>query len=199
MREIEAKQLKKPANGCSNEVAATAALLSLSASPATAPAQRFKRAGVVAFITPNGLTVICFPFWARVVKHAQRLRQQGTSPAQVAAYLTRKSRELEAQFGWLKKLWAARLQRVLKRLALHRGVTQRWDGKEANLLLPEAPYFLAALKMPIKECRSPPDFECPADALLFVASLFVAPSVPRAQRAPTFALPAWRGDEWAAV
>jgi len=189
MREIEAKQLKKPANGCSNEVAATAALLSLSASPATAPAQR-NLAGVTAFITPDGFTVIRFACWSRIVKHAQRLRQQGASFAQVAAYLTRKSRELEAQFGWLKKLWAARLQRVLKRLALQKGVTQRWDGKEANLLLSEAPYFLAALQGLPRECRAPPDPERPVDACFHpIAPCFVAPTqAPSAKRAPNFPL-----------
>jgi len=157
---------------------------------APAPAQR---AGVVAFITRDGLTVIRFSYWALILKRAQHLRQKGASPAEIAAYLTRKSRELDAQLGWLKRLWAARLQRVLKRLALQRGLAQRWDGKENELLLPEAACLFAALKMPVKECRSPPDFERPADAPLFVAFPFITPSVPRAERAPTFALPAWRG------
>ena len=188
MREIEAKQLKKPVNGCSNEVAATAALLSLSASPAAAPAQR-NLAGVVAFITPDGTTVIRFHCWSRIVKHAQRLRQKASS-SEVVSYLTRKARELETKFGWLKRLWAARLQRVLLRKALQKGCAQRWDNKnDDDLLLPEANCLFTALQVLMREYRAPPELTQAFDTCLFVTSLFIAPSVPRAVRAPTFALP----------
>jgi len=188
MREIEAKQLKKPVNGCSNEVAATAALLSLSASPAAAPAQRYK-AGVTAFITADGTTVIRFHCWSRIVKHAQRLRQKASS-SEVVSYLTRKARELETKFGWLKRLWAARLQRVLLRKALQKGFAQRWDNQDDDLPLSEANCLFTALRVLMREYRAPPELTQPSDACLFVTSLFIAPSVPRSKRAPTFALPA---------
>jgi len=151
-----------------------------------APAGR-KTAGITAFITTNGTTVIRFQCWAHVVKHAQRLRQQGTSPAQVAAYLTRKSRELEAKFGWLKKLWAARLQRVLLRKTLQNGEPMRFDEKQDKVIVNEQLSDDTEMIFP-HPTRSPPELTQPSNAYLFVASPFVAPSVPRAQRAPTTAL-----------
>jgi hypothetical protein len=153
-------------------------------SPAPAPADGV---GVVAFITPDGMTVVRFSVWRRVVQHAQRLRQQGTPPAEIAAYLTRKARELDAQFGWLKRLWAARLQRVLCRLALQQRLPMRWDGKDNDFASPEALCLFAALPVSPKECRAPPD-----DASL-KSPFWSPPSIPRALRAPTCAAHlAWR-------
>jgi hypothetical protein len=147
-----------------------------------APAGRNSAGVISAYITPDGTTVIRFSAWRRVVQHAQRLRQQGASPAEIAAYLTRKARELEAQYGWLKRLWAARLQRVLHRLALQRGVPTRWDEKDDDFALPEAFCLFAALQVSLKECRAPPDL----DALLKPLSpRWITPSTPSFCRAPT--------------
>jgi hypothetical protein len=155
-------------------------------SPAPAPADGV---GVVAFIAPDGTTVVHFFAWYRVVQHAQRLRQQGAPPAEVAAYLTRKARELEAQFGWLKRLWAARLQRVLRRLALQQGLSQRWDGKDDDLTLPEALCVFAALPVSPQECRAPPDN---LDASLKPSPSWLSPSTPSFCRAPNFGAALWR-------
>jgi hypothetical protein len=155
-------------------------------SPAPAPADGV---GVVAFIAPDGTTVVRFSAWYRVVQHAQRLRQQGTPPVEIAAYLTRKARELEAQFGWLKRLWAARLQRVLRRLALQQGLSQRWDGKDDDLTLPETLCFFAALQVSPKECRAPPD---DLDASLKPSPSWLSPSTPSFCRAPNFGAALWR-------
>jgi len=148
-----------------------------------APAGR-KTAGVIsAYITPDGTTVIRFSAWRRVVQHAQRMRQQEAPPAEVTAYLTRKARELEAQFGWLKRLWAARLQRVLRRLALQQGLPLRWDGKDDNFALPEAFCLFAALQVSPKECRAPPDdLDAPLKPL---SSRWITPSTPSFCRSPT--------------
>ena len=152
-----------------------------------APAGR-QTAGITAFITPDGTTVIRFQCWARVVKHAQRLHQQGASLAQVAAYLTRKSRELEAKFGWLKKLWATRLQRVLLRKALQNGEPVRFDEKQDKVIVNEQLSDDTEMIFP-RPTRSPPELSQPANTCLFVASPFVTPATPRSLRAPTFGAP----------
>jgi hypothetical protein len=151
-------------------------------SPA-APAGR-KTAGIIfAYITPDGITVIRFSAWRRIVQHAQQLRHKGASPTEVVAYITRKANELEAQFGWLKRLWAARLQRVLRRLALQRGLPKRWDKKDADFALPETLCLFAILPMLPKECRAlPDDLDAPLKPL---SPRWFTPSTPRAQRAPT--------------
>jgi hypothetical protein len=147
-----------------------------------APAGR-KTAGIIAYIASDGTTVVRFSAWRRVAQRAQRLRQQGASPAEVVAYLTRKANELEAQFGWLKRLWATRLQRVLRRLALQRGVPQRWDGKDNDLALSETLCLFAALQVSPKECRAPPDdLDAPLKPL---SSRWITPSTPSFCRAPT--------------
>jgi len=186
---MQDEQHRKEQNGCGAAKTATVLhLASVVPLHAAAPAQR-NLAGVVAFITPDGTTVIRLQCWARVVKHAQRLRQQGASFTQVAAYLTQKARELETKFGWLKRLWAARLQRVLLRKALQKGFAQRWDNQDDDLPLSEANCLFTALQVLMREYRAPPELTQPSDACLFVTSLFIAPSVPRSKRAPTFALP----------
>jgi len=149
-------------------------------SPAPAPTGGV---GVVAFIAPDGTTVVRFSAWRRVVQHAQCLRQQGASFAEVATYLTRKANELETKWGWLKRLWAARLQRVLRRLALQQGLPTRWDGKDDDLPLGEALDLLAALQVSLKECRAPPD---DWDASLKPSPSWLAPSTPSFCRAPNF-------------
>jgi len=149
-------------------------------SPAPAPPSGV---GVVAFITPDGMTVVRFSAWRRVVQRAQHLRQQGAPPAEIAAYLTRKAREWDAQFGWLKRLWTARLQRVLRRFALQRGVPMRWDGKDDDFALPEALCLFAALQVSLKECRAPPD---DLDASLKPSPSWLSPSTPSFCRAPNF-------------
>jgi hypothetical protein len=149
-------------------------------SPA-APAGR-KTAGIFAYIASDGTTVIRFSAWRRIVQRAQRLRQQGAPPAEVAAYLTRKANELETQWGWLKRLWAARLQRVLRRFALQRGLPMRWDGKDDDFALPEALCVFAALQVSPKECRDPPDdLDAPLKPL---SSRWITPSTPSFCRAP---------------
>jgi hypothetical protein len=153
-----------------------------------APAGR-QSAGVCAFITPNGTTVIRFSAWRRVVHHAQRMRQQGASPAEVTTYLTRKAHELEAQWGWLKRLWAARLQRVLRRLALQRGLPMRWDGKNADFALLETLCLFAALPVSPQECRAPPD---DLDASLKPSPSWLSPSTPSFCRAPNLGAALWR-------
>jgi hypothetical protein len=155
-------------------------------SPAPAPADGV---GVVAFIAPNGTTVIRFSAWRRVVQHAQHLRQQGAPSAEVAAYLTRKANELETQWGWLKRLWAARLQRVLRRFALQRGLPMRWDGKDDDFALPEALCVFAALPVSPQECRAPPDN---LDASLKPSPSWLSPSTPSFCRAPNFGAALWR-------
>jgi len=146
-----------------------------------APAGR-KTAGFSAYITPDGTTVIRFSAWRRIVQRAHQLRQQGASPAEVVAYLTRKANELEAQLGWLKRLWFARLQRVLRRLALQRGVPQRWDGKDDDFALPEALCVFAALQVSPKECRAPPnDLDAPLKPL---SPRWLTPAIPSFCRAP---------------
>jgi hypothetical protein len=160
-------------------------------SPA-APAGR-KSAGIFAYIASDGTTVIRFSAWRRIVQHAQRLRQQGAPPAEIAAYLTHKARELDTQFGWLKRLWAARLQRVLRRLALQQGLPLRWDGKDDDLALPETLDLFAALPVSPKVCRAPPskrkakaeDAEDDADSH---SERWFASVVPRLTRAPNFCL-----------
>jgi len=183
---MQDEQHRKEQNGCGAAKTTTVLhLASVVPLHAAAPAQRYK-AGVTAFITADGTTVIRFQCWSRIVKHAQRLRQQGASLTQVAAYLTRKARELDAKFGWLKRLWAARLQRVLLRKALQKGCAQRWDNKnDDDLLLSEANCLFTALQVLMREYRAPPELTQPSDACLFVTSLFIAPSVPRSKRAPT--------------
>jgi len=156
-------------------------------SPA-APAGR-QSAGISAYITPDGITVIRFSAWRRIVQHAQRLRQQGAPPAEIAAYLTHKARELDTQFGWLKRLWAARLQRVLRRLALQQGLPMRWDGKDDDFALPEALCLFAALQVSLKECRAPPDN---LDASLKPSPSWLSPSTPSFCRAPNFGAALWR-------
>jgi hypothetical protein len=156
-------------------------------SPA-APAGR-KTAGIFAYIASDGTTVIRFSAWRRIVQRAQRLRQQGAPPAEVAAYLTRKANELETQWGWLKRLWAARLQRVLRRLALQQGLSQRWDGKDDDLTLPETLCFFAALPVSPQECRAPPD---DLDASLKPSPSWLSPSTPSFCRAPNFGAALWR-------
>lgn len=147
-----------------------------------APAGR-QTAGIIsAYITPDGITVIRFSCWRRVVQHAQQLRHKGASPVEVVAYLTCKARELDAQFGWLKRLWAARLQRVLRRLTLQQGLSQRWDGKNDDLALPEALCLFAALQVSPKECRAPPDdLDAPLKPL---SPRWLTPSTPSFCRAP---------------
>lgn len=141
-----------------------------------------KSAGVVAFITPDGLTVIRFAAWTSIVRRAAQLCK---TPAEFAAYLRRKANELEARFGWLKRLWAARLQRVLRRLALQRGLPQRWDGKDSDLPLDEALDWLAALFVLPKEYRAPPDkMDAP---LMPLSPLWSTPAIPRSLRAPNCA------------
>jgi hypothetical protein len=89
---------------------------------------------------------------------------------------------LEAKWGWLKRLWAARLQRVLRRFALQRGLPTRWDGKNDDFALPEAPCVFAALQVSPKECRAPPDdLDAP---LKPVSSRWITPSTPSFCRAP---------------
>jgi hypothetical protein len=156
-------------------------------SPA-APAGR-QSAGISAYITPDGITVIRFSAWRRIVQHAQQLRHKGASPTEVVAYITRKANELEAQWGWLKRLWAARLQRVLRRLALQRGVPMRWDGKDDDFALPEALCLFAALQVSLKECRVPPDN---LDASLKPSPSWLSPSTPSFCRAPNFGAALWR-------
>jgi hypothetical protein len=147
-----------------------------------APAGR-NSAGVSVYIAPDGTTVIRFSAWRRVAQRAQRLRQQGAPFAEVATYLTRKANELETQWGWLKRLWAARLQRVLRRFALQRGLPTRWDGKNDDFALPEAPCVFAALQVSPKECRAPPDdLDAPLKPL---SSRWITPSTPSFCRAPT--------------
>jgi hypothetical protein len=155
-------------------------------SPA-APAGR-KTAGISAYIIPDGITVIRFSCWRCVVRNAQQLRHKGASPTEVVAYITRKANELEAQWGWLKRLWAARLQRVLRRLALQRGVPMRWDGKDSDLALPETLCFFAALPVSPQECRAPPDL----DASLKPSPSWLSPSTPSFCRAPNFGAALWR-------
>ncbi|MFA0755973.1 MAG: hypothetical protein YPKNTGVA_001484 [Candidatus Fervidibacter sp.] len=154
-------------------------------SPAPAPTGGV---GVVAFIAPDGTTVVRFSAWRRVVQHAQCLRQQGASFAEVATYLTRKANELEAKWGWLKRLWAARLQRVLRRLALQQGLLRRWDGKDDDFTLPETLYLFAASPVSPKECRAPPD---DLDASLKPSPSWLSPSIPRSLRAPNCAALWW--------
>jgi hypothetical protein len=156
-------------------------------SPA-APAGR-KTAGIFAYIASDGTTVIRFSAWRCIVQHAQRLRQQGAPPAEIAAYLTHKARELDTQFGWLKRLWAARLQRVLRRLALQQGLPLRWDGKDDDFALPEALCLFAALQVSLKECRVPPDN---LDASLKPSPSWLSPSTPSFCRAPNFGAALWR-------
>jgi hypothetical protein len=156
-------------------------------SPA-APAGR-QSAGISAYITPDGITVIRFSAWRRIVQHAQQLRHKGASPTEVVAYITRKANELEAQWGWLKRLWAARLQRVLRRLALQRGLSMRWDGKDSDLALPETLCFFAALPVSPQECRAPPD---DLDASLKPSPSWLSPSTPSFCRAPNFGAASWR-------
>jgi hypothetical protein len=148
-----------------------------------APAGR-QTAGIIsAYITPDGITVIRFSCWRRVVQHAQQLRHKGASPAEVVAYITRKANELEAKWGWLKRLWAARLQRVLRRLALQREMPTRWDGKDDDLALPEALCVFAALQVSPKECRAPPnDLDAPLKPL---SPRWLTPAIPSFCRAPT--------------
>jgi hypothetical protein len=155
-------------------------------SPAPAPR---KGVGVVAFIAPDGTTVVRFSAWRRIAQRAQQLRQQGASPVEIAAYLTRKANELESQWGWLKRLWAARLQRVLHRLALQRGLPQRWDRKDDDFTLPEASCVFAALPMLPKEERAPPD---DLDTSLKPSPSWLSPSTPSFCRAPNFGAALWR-------
>jgi hypothetical protein len=155
-------------------------------SPA-APAGR-KTAGIFAYIASDGTTVIRFSAWRCIVQHAQRLRQQGAPFAEVATYLTHKARELDTQFGWLKRLWAARLQRVLRRLALQRGLPMRWDGKNDDMALGEALNLFAVLQVSPKECRAPPDL----DASLKPSPSWLSPSTPSFCRAPNFRAALWR-------
>jgi hypothetical protein len=122
-----------------------------------------------------------FAAWTSIVRRAAQLCQ---TPAEFAAYLRRKADELEARFGWLKRLWAARLQRVLHRLALQRGLPQRWDKKDDDFALPETLCLFAALPVSPKECRAPPDdWDAPLKPL---SPLWFSPSTPRTQRAPSF-------------
>jgi hypothetical protein len=164
------------------------ALSPLLSSLAAAPAGR-QSAGISAYITPDGITVIRFSAWRRIVQHAQQLRHKGASPTEVVAYITRKANELEAQWGWLKRLWAARLQRVLRRLALQRGLPMRWDGKDSDLALPETLCFFAALPVSPQECRAPPDN---LDASLKPSPSWLSPSTPSFCRAPNFRAALWR-------
>jgi len=162
-------------------VAATAATAPLlPQSPAAAPARQ--KAGVFAYIALDGTTVIGFSAWRRVTQRANRLRQHGASPAEVVAYLTRKARELDAQLGWLKRLWAARLQRVLQRLALQQRLPMRWDGKDDDLTLPETLCLFAALRISPKECRAPPNDL--GTLLKPLSPRWLTPSTPSFCRAP---------------
>jgi len=166
------------------------ALSPLLSSLAAAPAGR-KTAGIIfAYITPDGITVVRFSAWRRVVQRAQRLRQQGTLPVEIAAYLTRKARELEAQFGWLKRLWAARLQKIVRCLALQQKLSQRWDGKDDDLALPETLCLFAALPVSPQECRAPPNLD--TNLNLKPSSSWLSPSTPSLCRAPNFGAALWR-------
>jgi hypothetical protein len=79
-------------------------------------------------------------------------------------------------------LWAARLQRVLRRFALQRGLPMRWDGKDDDFALPEALCVFAALQVSPKECRDPPDdLDAPLKPL---SSRWITPSTPSFCRAP---------------
>jgi len=184
MQTTEATQQNKPIGERNGNAVASIALL---LRPSPSPAQPSQKAGVLAFITPNGLTVIRFADWSKIIRRAQQLRQQGVSATEIVAFVSQKARELEAKFGWLKRLWAARLQRVLRRLALQRGLPNRWDGKNEDWLILENFCFFA---VPIltKSNRSPP--ESPADSVIKPSPSFITPSVPCLLRAPTFCCPA---------
>jgi len=157
---------------------------------AAAPAGR-KTAGIIfAYITPDGITVIRFSAWRHIVQHAQQLRHKGASPAEVVAYITRKANELEAQWGWLKRLWAARLQRVLRRLALQQRLPMRWDGKDDDFALPETLCLFAALPVSPQECRAPPNLD--TNLNLKPSSSWLSPSTPSLCRAPNFGAALWR-------
>jgi hypothetical protein len=150
--------------------------------PSPAPAWRFKSAGVSIYQTPDGLIVIRPAGWSKVVREAV---QRCQSPAEVAAFLSRKAAEFEQRLKVQRQLAVAFVRLWLR---TKKFLQQRRSFKPSLV----RPNMVRLLTRPrersptSKRKASPEDAEGDADSHSDRWFASVVPLLARAPNFPTF-------------